>query len=115
MGSACSSEIAVKTLIVEFKRISLTGFRSCTSRSRYRSVSKQTTRYSSSQSALFPYSTILLFPNHTGEFTLSNGVFLGRSSGLVGFMERNYTYSTVLITLGEITVGRFFEILHEDP
>ncbi|GJV01873.1 retrovirus-related pol polyprotein from transposon TNT 1-94 [Tanacetum coccineum] len=29
----------------EFKRISLTGFRSCTSRSRYRSVSKQTTRY----------------------------------------------------------------------
>ncbi|GJW08217.1 putative ribonuclease H-like domain-containing protein, partial [Tanacetum coccineum] len=28
----------------EFKRISLTGFRSCTSRSRYRSVSKQTTR-----------------------------------------------------------------------
>ncbi|GJT74901.1 hypothetical protein Tco_1041626 [Tanacetum coccineum] len=29
---------------VEFKRISLTGFRSCTSRSRYRSVSKQTTR-----------------------------------------------------------------------
>ncbi|GJT59699.1 hypothetical protein Tco_1003232 [Tanacetum coccineum] len=31
-------------LLVEFKRISLTGFRSCTSRSRYRSVSKQTTR-----------------------------------------------------------------------
>ncbi|GJU18633.1 hypothetical protein Tco_1146599 [Tanacetum coccineum] len=30
--------------VVEFKRISLTGFRSCTSRSRYRSVSKQTTR-----------------------------------------------------------------------
>ncbi|GJY32525.1 hypothetical protein Tco_0416994 [Tanacetum coccineum] len=30
---------------VEFKRISLTGFRSCTSRSRYRSVSKQTTRF----------------------------------------------------------------------
>ncbi|GKE64295.1 hypothetical protein Tco_1518456, partial [Tanacetum coccineum] len=30
---------------VEFKRISLTGFRSCTSRSRYRSVSKQTTRH----------------------------------------------------------------------
>ncbi|GJV08342.1 retrovirus-related pol polyprotein from transposon TNT 1-94 [Tanacetum coccineum] len=30
--------------IVEFKRISLTGFYSCTSRSRYRSVSKQTTR-----------------------------------------------------------------------
>ncbi|GJZ79994.1 hypothetical protein Tco_0644831 [Tanacetum coccineum] len=29
---------------VEFKRISLTGFRSCASRSRYRSVSKQTTR-----------------------------------------------------------------------
>ncbi|GKA86297.1 hypothetical protein Tco_0808008, partial [Tanacetum coccineum] len=29
---------------VEFKRISLTGFRSCTSRSRYRSISKQTTR-----------------------------------------------------------------------
>ncbi|GJR91410.1 hypothetical protein Tco_0215421 [Tanacetum coccineum] len=30
---------------VEFKRISLTGFHSCTSRSRYQSVSKQTTRY----------------------------------------------------------------------
>ncbi|GJS62725.1 hypothetical protein Tco_0657509 [Tanacetum coccineum] len=30
---------------VEFKRISLTGFRSCTSRSRYRSISKQTTRH----------------------------------------------------------------------
>ncbi|GJT69464.1 hypothetical protein Tco_1028750 [Tanacetum coccineum] len=30
---------------VEFQRISLTGFRSCTSRSYYRSVSKQTTRY----------------------------------------------------------------------
>ncbi|GJR14468.1 hypothetical protein Tco_0797120 [Tanacetum coccineum] len=30
---------------VEFKRISLTGFRNCTSRSRYRSISKQTTRY----------------------------------------------------------------------
>ncbi|GKC19488.1 hypothetical protein Tco_1021638, partial [Tanacetum coccineum] len=30
--------------LVEFKRISLTGFRSCTSRSRYRSISKQTTR-----------------------------------------------------------------------
>ncbi|GKB10105.1 hypothetical protein Tco_0844028 [Tanacetum coccineum] len=30
---------------VEFNRISLTGFRSCTSRSQYRSVSKQTTRY----------------------------------------------------------------------
>ncbi|GJU63587.1 hypothetical protein Tco_1245422 [Tanacetum coccineum] len=29
---------------VEFKRISLTGFRSCTSRSHYQSVSKQTTR-----------------------------------------------------------------------
>ncbi|GKB28902.1 hypothetical protein Tco_0868303 [Tanacetum coccineum] len=29
---------------VEFPRISLTGFRSCTSRSHYRSVSKQTTR-----------------------------------------------------------------------
>ncbi|GJS30351.1 uncharacterized protein Tco_0490971 [Tanacetum coccineum] len=29
---------------VEFKRISLTGFHNCTSRSRYRSVSKQTTR-----------------------------------------------------------------------
>ncbi|GJZ71822.1 hypothetical protein Tco_0635673 [Tanacetum coccineum] len=30
---------------VEFRRISLIGFRSCTSRSHYRSVSKQTTRY----------------------------------------------------------------------
>ncbi|GJR35808.1 hypothetical protein Tco_1211492 [Tanacetum coccineum] len=33
-----------KPASLEFKRISLTGFRSCTSRSRYRSVSKQTTR-----------------------------------------------------------------------
>ncbi|GKD28633.1 retrovirus-related pol polyprotein from transposon TNT 1-94 [Tanacetum coccineum] len=33
-----------KPASIEFKRISLTGFRSCTSRSRYRSVSKQTTR-----------------------------------------------------------------------
>ncbi|GJS27132.1 retrovirus-related pol polyprotein from transposon TNT 1-94 [Tanacetum coccineum] len=32
-------------IIVEFQRISLTGFRSCTSHSHYRSVSKQTTRY----------------------------------------------------------------------
>ncbi|GJU91775.1 hypothetical protein Tco_1304198 [Tanacetum coccineum] len=31
---------------VEFRRISLTGFRSCTSRSHYQSVSKQTTRIS---------------------------------------------------------------------
>ncbi|GKC08779.1 hypothetical protein Tco_1000389 [Tanacetum coccineum] len=30
---------------VEFQRISLTGFHSCTSRSHYRSISKQTTRY----------------------------------------------------------------------
>ncbi|GJV92693.1 50S ribosomal protein L13, chloroplastic-like protein isoform X2 [Tanacetum coccineum] len=30
--------------LVEFRRISLTGFRSCTSRSQYRNVSKQTTR-----------------------------------------------------------------------
>ncbi|GJV92162.1 putative nucleotidyltransferase, ribonuclease H [Tanacetum coccineum] len=34
-----------KPASIEFKRISLTGFRSCTSRSRYRSVSKQTTRH----------------------------------------------------------------------
>ncbi|GJU48960.1 pol polyprotein [Tanacetum coccineum] len=33
------------TVEVEFRRISLTGFHSCTSRSQYRSVSKQTTRY----------------------------------------------------------------------
>ncbi|GKA91120.1 hypothetical protein Tco_0812990 [Tanacetum coccineum] len=32
-------------VLVEFKRISLTGFRSCTSRSRDQSVSKQTTRW----------------------------------------------------------------------
>ncbi|GJY74874.1 hypothetical protein Tco_0479305 [Tanacetum coccineum] len=31
-----------KPASIEFKRISLTGFRSCTSRSRYQSVSKQT-------------------------------------------------------------------------
>ncbi|GJU04748.1 hypothetical protein Tco_1121178 [Tanacetum coccineum] len=30
---------------VEFKRISLPGFRSCTSRSHYRSFSKKTTRF----------------------------------------------------------------------
>ncbi|GJZ49920.1 hypothetical protein Tco_0604110, partial [Tanacetum coccineum] len=36
--------LALPSRLVEFKRISLTGFRSCTSRSRYRSVSKQTTR-----------------------------------------------------------------------
>ncbi|GJZ47372.1 hypothetical protein Tco_0601204 [Tanacetum coccineum] len=35
-----------KPASLEFKRISLTGFHSCTSRSRYRSVSKQTTRIS---------------------------------------------------------------------
>ncbi|GKE52202.1 hypothetical protein Tco_1487358, partial [Tanacetum coccineum] len=42
-----SSLISINTACdqVEFKRISLTGFRSCTSRSRYRSVSKQTTRH----------------------------------------------------------------------
>ncbi|GJW50211.1 hypothetical protein Tco_0091562 [Tanacetum coccineum] len=34
------------SFVVEFKRISLTGFRSCTSRSRYRSISNQTTRIS---------------------------------------------------------------------
>ncbi|GJW24188.1 hypothetical protein Tco_0037999 [Tanacetum coccineum] len=33
-----------ENLQVEFKRISLTWFRSCTRRSRYRSISKQTTR-----------------------------------------------------------------------
>ncbi|GJS65172.1 retrovirus-related pol polyprotein from transposon TNT 1-94 [Tanacetum coccineum] len=40
-------------LEVEFKRISLTGFRSCTSRSHYRSVSKQTTRHNSPTKSLF--------------------------------------------------------------
>nr|GEW20233.1 BTB/POZ and TAZ domain-containing protein 4-like [Tanacetum cinerariifolium] len=35
---------------VEFRRISLTGFRNCTSHSHYRSVSKQTTRYELRQS-----------------------------------------------------------------
>ncbi|GKB17544.1 zinc knuckle CX2CX4HX4C containing protein [Tanacetum coccineum] len=34
-----------RSLKVEFKRISLTGFRSCTSCSHYRSISKQTTRF----------------------------------------------------------------------
>ncbi|GJX12955.1 hypothetical protein Tco_0204713 [Tanacetum coccineum] len=34
-----------KPTSIEFKRISLIGFHSCTSRSRYRSVSKQTTRH----------------------------------------------------------------------
>ncbi|GJU17863.1 hypothetical protein Tco_1145829, partial [Tanacetum coccineum] len=36
-----------KPVSLEFKRISLTGFRICTSRSRYQSVSKQTTRFDS--------------------------------------------------------------------
>ncbi|GJU76590.1 ribonuclease H-like domain-containing protein [Tanacetum coccineum] len=39
---------------VEFKRISLTGFRSCTSRSRYRSVSKQTTQTSTLSNGVVP-------------------------------------------------------------
>ncbi|GJY43213.1 hypothetical protein Tco_0431426 [Tanacetum coccineum] len=39
------SLINIKSNMVEFRRISLTGFRSCTSRSHYQSVSKQTTRY----------------------------------------------------------------------
>ncbi|GKC04158.1 retrovirus-related pol polyprotein from transposon TNT 1-94 [Tanacetum coccineum] len=34
-----------KPACLEFRRISLTGFRSCTSRSHYRSISKQTIRY----------------------------------------------------------------------
>ncbi|GJT57864.1 hypothetical protein Tco_0992918 [Tanacetum coccineum] len=38
---------------VEFKRISLTGFRSCTSRSRYLSVSKQTTRIATLSNRVF--------------------------------------------------------------
>ncbi|GJU80675.1 hypothetical protein Tco_1283040 [Tanacetum coccineum] len=49
-GTRCNDILYLKINVsdkqqVEFKRISLTGFRSCTSRSRYRSVSKQTTRY----------------------------------------------------------------------
>ncbi|GJU63492.1 hypothetical protein Tco_1245327 [Tanacetum coccineum] len=39
-----SDKAEFSNMFVEFKRISLTGFRSCTSHSRYRSVSKQTTR-----------------------------------------------------------------------
>ncbi|GKC42499.1 putative nucleotidyltransferase, ribonuclease H, partial [Tanacetum coccineum] len=38
------SEMPQNNIQVEFRRISLTGFHSCTSRSHYRSVSKQTTR-----------------------------------------------------------------------
>ncbi|GJY11081.1 putative reverse transcriptase domain-containing protein [Tanacetum coccineum] len=41
---SCFVIFDLELVIVEFKRISLTGFRSCTSRSRYQSVSKQTTR-----------------------------------------------------------------------
>ncbi|GJX38721.1 hypothetical protein Tco_0252024 [Tanacetum coccineum] len=40
--------------LVEFRRISLTGFRSCTSRSHYQSVSKQTTRVSSISVGIIP-------------------------------------------------------------
>ncbi|GJR20036.1 hypothetical protein Tco_0968563 [Tanacetum coccineum] len=51
-------------VIVEFKRISLTGFHSCTSRSRYRSVSKQITRTSlihiESHHRFFPVDTSLI-------------------------------------------------------
>ncbi|GJU04750.1 hypothetical protein Tco_1121180 [Tanacetum coccineum] len=35
----------IRNIQVEFKRISLPGFRSCTSRSHYRSFSKKTTRF----------------------------------------------------------------------
>ncbi|GJX99508.1 hypothetical protein Tco_0356527 [Tanacetum coccineum] len=46
-NDALTSEVTLSCEpTVEFKRISLTGFRSCTSRSHYRSVSKQTTRIS---------------------------------------------------------------------
>ncbi|GJV71970.1 hypothetical protein Tco_1491965 [Tanacetum coccineum] len=38
-----------RTIMVKFKRISLTGFRSCTIRSCYRSVTKQTTRSSTAE------------------------------------------------------------------
>ncbi|GKA68556.1 hypothetical protein Tco_0768473 [Tanacetum coccineum] len=42
VGKTCKYRLVIN---VEFKRFSLTGFRSCTSRSRYRSISKQTTRH----------------------------------------------------------------------
>ncbi|GJZ51894.1 hypothetical protein Tco_0606409 [Tanacetum coccineum] len=38
------TSLGFDSIYVEFQRISLTGFRSCTSRSHYQSVSKQTTR-----------------------------------------------------------------------
>ncbi|GJU33890.1 hypothetical protein Tco_1182244 [Tanacetum coccineum] len=41
---SCYHQETYKYRIVEFKRISLIGFRSCPSLSRYQSVSKQTTR-----------------------------------------------------------------------
>ncbi|GJS80286.1 hypothetical protein Tco_0730167 [Tanacetum coccineum] len=44
LDSSWTEAATIRTKPVEFKRISLTGFRSCTSRSRYRSVSKQITR-----------------------------------------------------------------------
>ncbi|GJY67514.1 reverse transcriptase domain-containing protein, partial [Tanacetum coccineum] len=47
---------------VEFKRISLTGFHSCTSRSRYRSVSKQTTRISIVIVNIMRYHSDVLIP-----------------------------------------------------
>ncbi|GJU63113.1 hypothetical protein Tco_1244948 [Tanacetum coccineum] len=43
---------------VEFKRISLTGFHNCTSRSRYQSVSKQTTSYLMLTLEGFPFITV---------------------------------------------------------
>ncbi|GJT09187.1 reverse transcriptase domain-containing protein [Tanacetum coccineum] len=43
--TAIFHELIEDSMEVEFQRISLTGFRSCTSRSHYRSVSKQTTRH----------------------------------------------------------------------
>ncbi|GJZ22349.1 zinc finger, PHD-type containing protein [Tanacetum coccineum] len=45
---------------VEFRRISLTGFRSCTSRSHYRSVSKQTTRIPDFSVVEFDDRTVML-------------------------------------------------------
>ncbi|GKC95538.1 hypothetical protein Tco_1160980 [Tanacetum coccineum] len=51
-GISCTNRL--EYLQVEFRGISLTGFRGCTSRSHYQSISKQTTR-TSTLSSRYPW------------------------------------------------------------
>ncbi|GJY29911.1 hypothetical protein Tco_0405678 [Tanacetum coccineum] len=63
---------------IELRRIFLTGFRSCTSRSHYRSVSKQTTRYF----ILIPVTIVILLHNFKSGYrnNSSSGVNIFRQS-----------------------------------